>query len=93
MAQIRQKNTRPEIMVRSILHRLGYRFTLRRKDLPGHPDVVLPSLKSVSFCGRFVDGNPIWINLQSKKHIEIISRLSVVSKLNKDRSEFLAILE
>lgn len=49
MAQIRQKNTKPEIMVRSILHRLGYRFTLRRKDLPGHPDIVLPSLNSVVF--------------------------------------------
>lgn len=42
MSRIRSKNTRPELAVRSILHRLGYRFRLHRKDLPGRPDIVLP---------------------------------------------------
>ena len=35
MSGIRGKNTKPEIIVRSLLHRLGYRFRLHRKDLPG----------------------------------------------------------
>lgn len=42
MARIRSKNTKPERVVRSILHRLGFRFRLHRKDLPGKPDIVLP---------------------------------------------------
>jgi len=42
MAAIKGKNTRPELRVRSLLHSLGYRFRLHRKDLPGKPDIVLP---------------------------------------------------
>ena len=42
MAQIRGKDTKPERIVRSILHRLGARFRLHRTDLPGKPDIVLP---------------------------------------------------
>ncbi len=42
MAAIRSKNTKPEITVRSALHRLGYRFRLHRNSLPGRPDIVLP---------------------------------------------------
>jgi DNA mismatch endonuclease (patch repair protein) len=42
MSRIRGKDTRPEIIVRSLLHRLGYRFRLNRKDIPGKPDIVLP---------------------------------------------------
>ena len=43
MARIRSKDTRPELVVRSILHRLGFRFRLHRKDLPGRPDIALPA--------------------------------------------------
>jgi DNA mismatch endonuclease (patch repair protein) len=42
MSRIRSKNTRPELAVRRQLHALGYRFRLHRKDLPGHPDIVMP---------------------------------------------------
>lgn len=42
MARVRGKDTGPEILVRKLLHRLGYRFRLHRKDLPGKPDIVLP---------------------------------------------------
>jgi DNA mismatch endonuclease (patch repair protein) len=41
MARIGQKDTAPEISVRRVLHRLGYRFRLHRRDLPGTPDIVL----------------------------------------------------
>jgi len=47
MSRIRSKDTKPELAVRSILHRLGYRFRLHRKDLPGRPDIVLPRHKKV----------------------------------------------
>lgn len=41
MSRIRSRNTRPEMIVRSIVHRLGYRFRLHKRDLPGKPDIVL----------------------------------------------------
>ncbi len=37
------------MIVRSLLHRMGYRFRLHRKDLPGNPDIVLPKYKTVIF--------------------------------------------
>lgn len=47
MAAIRSKGMKPEMAVRSLVHRMGYRFRLHRKDLPGVPDLVFPSLKRV----------------------------------------------
>jgi len=49
MSRIRGKDTKPEIIVRSMLHRMGYRFRLHRKDLPGKPDIVLPKYNKVIF--------------------------------------------
>ena len=49
MARIQQKNTRPEIFVRRLLHSLGFRFRLHGKDLPGSPDIVFRSRKKVVF--------------------------------------------
>lgn len=47
MASIRGKNTKPEVIVRRFLHRLGFRFRLHRRDLPGRPDIVLPKYRTV----------------------------------------------
>ncbi len=47
MSRVRSANTGPEIRVRRILHRLGYRFRLHRRNLPGTPDIVLPAYKSI----------------------------------------------
>ncbi|MCD4830760.1 MAG: DNA mismatch endonuclease Vsr [Anaerohalosphaeraceae bacterium] len=41
MSRIKNKDTRPEIVVRKIIHGMGYRYGLHRKDLPGKPDIVL----------------------------------------------------
>lgn len=49
MSRIRGKDTTPEIIVRSLLHRMGYRFSLHRRDLPGKPDIVLPKYRTVIF--------------------------------------------
>ena len=49
MAKIKGKNTRPEIAVRSILHRAGYRFRIHVARLPGKPDVVLARYRTVVF--------------------------------------------
>jgi DNA mismatch endonuclease, patch repair protein len=49
MSRIRSSDTAPERMVRSLLHKLGYRFRLHRTDLAGRPDIVLPAYKAVIF--------------------------------------------
>jgi DNA mismatch endonuclease, patch repair protein len=49
MSRIRSKDTKPEKAVRSALHFLGFRFRLHRKDLPGHPDIVLPKYRVIIF--------------------------------------------
>jgi DNA mismatch endonuclease (patch repair protein) len=49
MSRIRSTDTKPELLVRSLLHKMGYRFRLHQKDLPGKPDIVLPRYKSVVF--------------------------------------------
>jgi len=49
MARIRSQNTSPEVSLRKVIHRLGYRFRLHRNDLPGKPDLVFPSRKKVIF--------------------------------------------
>jgi DNA mismatch endonuclease (patch repair protein) len=49
MSRIRGKDTGPERVVRSALHRLGYRFRLHRGGLPGRPDIVLPKHHAVVF--------------------------------------------
>src|SRR5687767_10697709 len=46
MAAIRSQNTKPEMVVRRLLHRLGYRFRLHARDLPGKPDIVFRSRKA-----------------------------------------------
>jgi DNA mismatch endonuclease, patch repair protein len=49
MSHVRGKDTTPEMTVRSLLHRLGYRFRLHCKHLPGKRDIVLPAYRSVIF--------------------------------------------
>lgn len=47
MSRIKWRDTTPELAVRRMAHRLGFRFRLYRKDLPGHPDLVFPRHRAV----------------------------------------------
>lgn len=52
MSRIKGKNTKPEVHVRRLLHRLGYRFTIngpKNRSLPGKPDIVLPRYQTAIF--------------------------------------------
>lgn len=49
MSNIRSKDTKPERVLRSALHRQGFRFRIHRKDLPGKPDIVLSKYNAVIF--------------------------------------------
>jgi DNA mismatch endonuclease (patch repair protein) len=58
MSRITGRNTQPEVAVRKLLHRMGYRFRLHRKDLPGKPDIVLSKWKTIVFVhGCFWHGH------------------------------------
>jgi DNA mismatch endonuclease (patch repair protein) len=58
MSRVKGRNTKPERTVRKLLHAMGYRFRLHRKDLPGKPDIVLPKYQSVIFVhGCFWHGH------------------------------------
>lgn len=82
MAQVRGFNTKPEKIIRSLLHRLGYRFRIHRKDLPGKPDIVLPKFRTVIFVhGCF------WHSHPSCKHARIpeTNEDYWLQKLNKNK--------
>lgn len=58
MSRVKSGNTKPEMLVRSMIHRMGFRFRLHVKGLPGHPDIVLPKYKKVIFVhGCFWHGH------------------------------------
>lgn len=58
MRSVGSQNTRPEVATRRLLHGLGYRFRIHRRDLPGTPDIVFPSRKKVIFVhGCFWHGH------------------------------------
>jgi len=49
MSRISSKNTKPEMLVRSYLHRLGFRFRIHGNELPGRPDLIFPKYRTVIF--------------------------------------------
>ncbi len=49
MSRIRCRDTKPELIVRSTVHQMGYRFRLHRRNLPGKPDLVLPGRRKIIF--------------------------------------------
>ncbi|TVR03514.1 MAG: DNA mismatch endonuclease Vsr, partial [Spirochaetaceae bacterium] len=58
MSRVKNRNTLPEVLVRSLLHRLGYRFRLHDRRLPGTPDIVLPRHRVAIFVnGCFWHGH------------------------------------
>jgi len=59
MSKVHSYNTTPEIIVRKLLHSMGYRFRLQKRDLPGKPDIVMLKHKTVIFVnGCFWHGCP-----------------------------------
>lgn len=71
MSRIAGSNTKPELAVRSMLHRMGFRFGLHRRDLPGTPDIVLPARGAVVFVnGCFWHGHACKTEKMPKSRIE-----------------------
>jgi DNA mismatch endonuclease (patch repair protein) len=60
MSRNRGRNTKPEVALRTALHKRGLRYRLHRRDLPGNPDLVFPSARVVVFVdGCFWHGCPL----------------------------------
>jgi len=58
MTQVHSKDTQPEMRVRRLVHSLGYRYRLHRKELPGNPDLVFPKRRKIIFVhGCFWHGH------------------------------------
>lgn len=71
MQRVKGKDTQPEKIVRSLLHRLGYRFRLHRKDLPGTPDIVFPRRRLALFVhGCFWHGHGCRIGQPPKSRLD-----------------------
>ena len=83
MSKIRGKNTKPELSLRSLLFKEGYRFRIHKKDLPGKPDIVLPKYKVAIFVhgcfwhyhvdcreGRIPDTNSDFWKTKLEKNID-----------------------
>lgn len=71
MQAVKTKDTGPERAVRSLLHRLGYRFRLHRRDLPGTPDIVLPGrLVAIFVHGCYWHGHGCRIGRLPKSRLD-----------------------
>lgn len=70
MSRIRSKDTKPEMVVRRLLHCLGYRYVLHDKRLPGKPDLVFPVRRKVVFIhGCFWHGHACSVGATPKSNI------------------------
>jgi DNA mismatch endonuclease (patch repair protein) len=82
MSKIRGKNTKPEILVRQLLHANGFRFRLHYRRLPGKPDIVLPKHGAVILVnGCFWHGHDCHIYKPPKKR-----RIFWEAKIHKNRA-------
>jgi DNA mismatch endonuclease (patch repair protein) len=73
MSRVRSRNTKPELLVRQVTHRLGYRYRLHKVGLPGKPDLVFASRRKVIFVHgcfwhRHLDPNCRLARLPKSRH-------------------------
>ena len=93
MSGIRGKNTKPELAIRSALHRRGFRFRLHRKDLPGKPDLVFTGRNAVLFVhGCFWHGHDCHM-FRWPKSREEFWREKIGKNIKRDRHQREALVE
>lgn len=85
MSRIGNRNTKPEIQIRRMLHARGFRFRLQRKDLPGRPDIILPKYNAIIFVnGCFWHGHDCHLFRWPKTRPEFW-RKKIVGNIDRDR--------
>lgn len=94
MQAVKRENTKPELTVRRLLHSLGYRYRLHRKELPGTPDIVFPSRKKVIFVnGCFWHGHGCKKGQLPKSRLDYWKpKIAKNVERDKNRAEQLALL-
>jgi DNA mismatch endonuclease, patch repair protein len=71
MGRIRSKDTKPELLVRRLVHGLGYRYRLHKRELPGSPDLIFRGRKKVVFVhGCFWHGHECKLGRMPKSRID-----------------------
>lgn len=92
MSRIRSADTKPEILLRSVLHRMGFRFRVHRQGLPGRPDIVLPKYRTVIFVhGCFWHQHPGCIEAVRPKTNMKYWTAKLDGNIKRDRKNFLAL--
>lgn len=92
MSRIRSSNTAPEKRVRKLLHGLGYRFRLHRKDLPGTPDIVLAGYSAVVLVhGCFWHRHKSCRDASTPKTRRSFWREKFTKNVNRDRKKTIAL--
>jgi DNA mismatch endonuclease (patch repair protein) len=92
MRAVKGFDTAPEMMVRRLVHRMGYRFRLHRKDLPGKPDLVFPRLQKVIFVnGCFWHGHDCPRGARAPKANAEYWRTKIGGNIVRDRANIAAL--
>lgn len=87
MSRVRGKDTSPELIVRSLIHKLGYRFRLHRKDLPGKPDIVFPSRRKAIFVhGCFWHGHECYRGSRTPKTNNVYWKEKIERNVRRDKA-------
>lgn len=93
MAGIKGKNTKPELAIRTALHRRGFRYRLHRKDLPGKPDLVFAGRNAVIFIhGCFWHGHNCHL-FRWPKSREAFWREKIGKNIVRDRAQYWALAD
>lgn len=92
MSRVKGRDTKPELLVRSIVHRMGYRFRVNRRDLPGSPDIVLPRHhKAIFVHGCFWHGHKRCRRASRPKANELFWNKKLDENIERDRSKLRAL--
>ena len=91
MAGIRGKDTKPELIIRSALHRRGFRFRLHCRNLPGKPDLVFPKYRAIILIhGCFWHGHGCHLFRWPKSRADFW-REKINSNIARDRRQYSAL--
>ena len=94
MSRVRSKDSKPELAVRRLVHGLGYRYRLHRRDLPGTPDLVFVGLKRVIFVhGCFWHQHPGCKNARMPKSRQDFWPTKLAANVARDERHLRALRE
>lgn len=93
MAMVRSKDTKPEMLVRRLVHHMGYRYRIHRRDLPGKPDLVFGPRKKVVFVhGCFWHGHDCSLGRIPKSRVDFWEA-KICKNRNRDKVHLLKLAE